>query len=72
MKKFFVVPALLILGLGFYRGWFAQSKSAPNAKSHQVNINLAVDPDKVKTNAKTVKEKTAADWQGHRSSQGAW
>ena len=59
MKKFFVVLSLVILSLGFYRGWFALTKSGPDARSHKVNINLAVDPDKVKADAATVKEKSA-------------
>jgi hypothetical protein len=48
---------LCVVGLGFYRGWFALSKSRPDA-SHKVNINLTVDPDKVKADAGTLKGKT--------------
>ena len=62
MKRLFLVLiaiALLVVGLGFYRGWFALSRSSPDAGSHKVNINLTVDPDKMKADAETVKGKTA-------------
>ena len=52
-----VVIAILVIGLGFYRGWFALSGSAPDAGSNKVNINLAADPDKMKQDAETVKDK---------------
>jgi hypothetical protein len=51
MKKLFVVLIVLVIcvvGFGFYRGWFALSSSDTNDGSNQVNVNLTVDPDKVK------------------------
>ena len=61
MKKFLMVLFLLLLcavGFGFYRGWFALSSPSSNTESNNVNINLKVDPDKMKADATTVKEKT--------------
>jgi hypothetical protein len=52
-----VAIAILVVGLGFYRGWFAVSRPAPDAGSSKVNINLAADPDKMKQDAETVKDK---------------
>ena len=52
-----VAIAILVVGLGFYRGWFAVSRSAPDDGSNKVNINLAADPDKMKQDAETVKDK---------------
>ena len=49
--------SILVVGLGFYRGWFALSRSAPEAGSNKVNINLATDPDKMKQDAEIVKDK---------------
>lgn len=49
---------LIVVALGFYRGWFTLSRRSPDAESNQVNINLTVDPDKVKADAETVKGKT--------------
>ena len=60
MKKLGVVLiaiAILVVGLGFYRGWFALSRPAPDAGSNKVNINLATDPDKMKQDAQAVKDK---------------
>ena len=60
MKKFtavMTVPAILMVGVGFYRGWFALSRPAPEAGSNMVNINLATDPDKMKQDARAVKDK---------------
>ena len=52
-----VVIAILVVGLGFYRGWFAVSRSVPDDGSNKVNINLAADPDKMKQDAAMVKDK---------------
>jgi hypothetical protein len=52
-----VVIAILVVGLGFYRGWFALSRSVPDTGSNTVNINLAADPDKMKQDAAIVKDK---------------
>jgi cell division protein FtsX len=60
MKKLsavLVVLAILVVGLGFYRGWFALSRPASDAGSNKVNINLATDPDKMKQDAQAVKDK---------------
>ena len=60
MKKLsavLIAIAILVVGLGFYRGWFALSRPAPDAGSNKVNINLATDPDKMKQDAKLVTDK---------------
>ena len=60
MKKLGAVLAVLVIlvvALGFYRGWFALSRPASDAGSNQVNINLATDPDKVRQDAQAVKDK---------------
>jgi hypothetical protein len=49
-----IAIAILVVGLGFYRGWFALSRPAPDAGSNKVNINLATDPDKMKQDAEMV------------------
>ncbi len=52
-----IATAILVIGLGFYRGWFALSRPAPEAGSDAVNINLATDPGKMKQDAVMVKNK---------------
>ena len=62
MKKLSTVIAItiLVVGLGFYRGWFALSRPAADAGSNTVNINLAANPDKMKQDAEMVKDKATA------------
>ena len=63
MKKIASVLFVLILcvvGFGFYRGWFALSSPSPGMESNKVNINLVVDPDRMKEDTKMVKEQTLA------------
>jgi len=57
--KALLVLALCVAVLGFYRGWFSLSSSrGRDAESNKVNVSLTVDPDKVKEDAETVKDKT--------------
>ena len=44
---------------GFYRGWFTLTTRSPDAGSNKVNVNLSVDPDKMKEDAEAVKKKTS-------------
>jgi cell division protein YceG involved in septum cleavage len=63
MKKLFfvlIVLAILVVGLGFYRGWFALSSRSPDTDNNKVDINLTVDRGKVKKDVEEVKDKTKA------------
>jgi hypothetical protein len=53
------VVVLVVVGVGFYRGWFTLSNPRPAAGSSQLNVNLATDTDKMKQDAKSVKDKAA-------------
>ena len=56
MKRFaalLVVVAIVVLGMGFYRGWFVLS-SGRHFGTNKVDVHLTVDPDKVKTDAEQV------------------
>jgi hypothetical protein len=57
ISKVLIVIAILVVGVGFYRGWFALSRPAPTPGSDTVNINLATDPDKMKQDVRAVKDK---------------
>ena len=62
MKRFIavvVLVVLLLIGVGFYRGWFAVSSSAPDSASKKVNVNLTVDGTKIEEDAEAVQNKTA-------------
>jgi len=54
-----IVLAILVIGFGFYRGWFAMSSSNADKGSSKVNVNLTVDGDKIKEDATAVQDKTA-------------
>ena len=62
MKKLSTLIAItiLVVGLGFYRGWFTLSRPAADAGSNKVSINLAAEPDKIKQDAKMVTDKATA------------
>ena len=49
---------LCVVGLGFYRGWFAVSSHRGGTENNKVNIHMTVDGDKMKEDAEKVKEKT--------------
>ena len=60
MKMFATVLFVLILcvvGIGFYRGWFAMSSNGADTGDGKVNINLTMDPDKAKQDAEKMKDK---------------
>lgn len=54
-----IVLAIVVVGFGFYRGWFALSSPSSAAGSNEVNVNLATDTGKIKEDAETVKDKAA-------------
>jgi cell division protein FtsX len=60
MKKLYavlIVLVLLVVAVGFYRGWFALSSSGADKGSNKVNVNLTVDRDKMQEDAEMVKKK---------------
>lgn len=57
MKKVLFIVLLCLVGIGFYRGWFALS-SHRGGESNKVDINLTVDPDKAKADVEKAKEET--------------
>ena len=52
-----LVLAILGVGFGFYRGWFAASESR-EILTNKVDVKLSVDTDKMKEDAEVAKEKT--------------
>jgi hypothetical protein len=58
MKRFFpfmIVLVVAVVGIGLYRGWFVVTKT-PEPDSNKVDINVRVDPDKVKEDIEAVEE----------------
>ena len=63
MKKTLITVLLVLVvcavTLSLVRGWFTLSTHRPEAGSNKANLSLAVDPDKIKEDAKAVQNKTA-------------
>lgn len=53
--------AVCLVGIGIYRGWFTLGNATRDPQTNRVNINVSVDADKVKADAKRVKAKIAAE-----------
>lgn len=43
-----IVVVIVVAAIGFYRGWFVLS-TGQQVGSNKVDVNLTVDPDKVKS-----------------------
>lgn len=56
MKKVLFVLLLVVVVVGFFRGWFVLTSNSRD-EDNKVNVNLTVDPDKVKEDAEKVQDK---------------
>ncbi len=57
MRKFLgtlVILALIVVGVGFYRGWFGVSTED---QPGETNVELRIDKDKIKQDAEAVSDK---------------
>ncbi|TVP94442.1 MAG: hypothetical protein EA381_20150 [Planctomycetaceae bacterium] len=52
-----ILLAICVIGFGFYRGWFVLASRDAGDDSNQVEVQLTVDPDKARDDAKTVESK---------------
>jgi len=48
---------IILVVAGFVRGWFALTGTNKVAESNKVDVNIRVDPDKIKEDAEEIKEK---------------
>jgi hypothetical protein len=55
LKKLLFLALLILVGVGFYRGWIALSKSGDDQSG---KVTLTVDPDKARADAEKVKDKS--------------
>ncbi len=53
-----IVIAVIIIGVGAYRGWFAFS-STGSSQSDKVNLNLTVDQAKMKKDGAELKKEAS-------------
>ena len=59
LVRLLIVVAIVIVAVGFYRGWFTLSSPKANDGSDNVNVNLTMDADKIRDDANAVKKKSA-------------
>jgi hypothetical protein len=57
MKRTLIVLVIVLLAAGFVRGWIALSAPHRQPETNKVDVNLTVDPEKMKEDAERVKEK---------------
>ncbi len=53
LGRFLLFAAVILVGVGFYRGWFAVT-SGREAGSHTIDVKFSVDPDKVQADTEQV------------------
>jgi hypothetical protein len=51
--------AIFVVGVGFFRLWFVLPGPVPEARDERGKVNLTVDTDKSKQNAKAVTDKAS-------------
>jgi len=57
MKRALIVLAIVLVVAGFIRGWIALSAPHREEQSGKIDINVSVDPEKMKEDAVQVKDK---------------
>lgn len=55
LKRLLFLALLILVGVGFYRGWIALSRSGGDQSG---KVTLTVDPDKAKADAEKMKDKS--------------
>jgi len=60
MKRALVILVIVLLMAGFVRGWIALHGPERRAETNKVEVNLTVDPDKLKDDAHRVKDEANA------------
>jgi hypothetical protein len=54
-----VVLVLCVAVVGFFRGWYTFSGPNRDGDGNKINVQLSVDPDKVKADAAQARDKAA-------------
>ncbi len=59
MVRWLLAVLLCLLVVGLFRGWFSFSNPGRDPDQNQINVNVSVDRDKVRTDAQQFTEKVA-------------
>lgn len=57
MKRALIVLAIVLIVAGFIRGWIALSGPHRAEQSGTIDVNVSVDPERMKEDAEQVKDK---------------
>jgi hypothetical protein len=57
MRHALTTLVVILVVAGFVRGWFVWTSTSKVPESHKVDVNIRVDPDKIKDDAEEIKEK---------------
>jgi hypothetical protein len=57
MKRALIVLVIIVVVAGFIRGWFAPSAPHREENTGRVDVNVSVDPQRMKEDAEQVKDK---------------
>lgn len=68
LLKVFFVLVLCVVGVGFYRGWFVVGSEGGDDESGRVELNLTMDPEKAKDDARALETK-AREMTGNASEE---
>jgi hypothetical protein len=52
-----VTLVIILVVAGFVRGWFVWTSTSKVPESNKVDVNIRVDPDKIKEDAEEIKER---------------
>jgi hypothetical protein len=54
-----IVIAILLVAVGFYRGWFVVSGSSGETGEQKMNVNVSVDKEKMQGDVEAVKNEAS-------------
>jgi hypothetical protein len=69
--RFLVIVAILVVGIGLWRGWFTFSKPQPEAQGGKVDIRVSVDENKLKSDLGKVERKLGQETQQLQNRSGS-
>ena len=57
LRRGLILLVLCLSGIALYRGWVSFSRPSGDPQDHKVNVEVSVDPHKVKADVEKVEEK---------------
>lgn len=57
LVKVLIVLVVILIAIGFYRGWFGFSRSVSDQEGNKVEVKMSVDKGKIKSDVSKAEEK---------------